>query len=308
MALQKKFNEADYRKFESDLLFVLKKEPTHRLDFDGKLLIRSRRHDCLLAATDVFWDKNTGDIVLVGAFKSGAPVYDESRKELCIMRQRIEVPLKECFEDLKVSSGMEMRLLGKARKAVYDRYVGSKLNLFESRSLMRDGVLDLKYLGIGQFVKRSPDGEPTDRSIIEKVVRDPDGRTALVMSNSFGTYRWSMSTMPLAYIQVIGSELERVNRAYSEASDIFTSKMQELERKDMSYSQDESRRHRDTALVAVYKATASLDICNAVARTFAGSDIFDREVHQVKDIRAAVKRFRPGDLLTVERSSLQHVR
>lgn len=302
MALNKKFNEVDFKKFEQDLLFVLKREPSHKLDFDGKMLFKSRRYGCLLVATDVFWDEKTGDIVLVGAHKGGAPVIDES-KGFPEFKQRVAVPLRECFDDLKESSGMEMRLLSKARKAVIDKYVGEKLNVFTSRSLMRDGVLDLKGLGIGKFVKQRADGQPTDLSSIDAVLRGEDGMTALLCSNSFSDgYEWSMSKIPLADIQLFGSELERVNVAYSKVSDIFTSKMQELERKDMSYTPQETRRHRDMALVAVYDSGASLDLCNAVATTYAASNIFDRHAHSQKDIEAAVKNFRTSGRLAIRQN------
>lgn len=307
MALNKKFNEVDFKKFEQDLLFVLKKEPSHKLDFDGKMLFKSRRYGCLLAATDVFWDEKTGDIVLVGAHKGGAPIIDES-KGFPELKQRVAVPLRECFEDLKVSSGMEMRLLSKARKAVIDKYISEKLNIFSSRSLMRDGILDLKGLGIGKFVKQRADGQRTDMSVIDAVVRGEDGKTSLICSNSLSTgYEWSMSSISLADIQLFGSQLERVNVAYSQASDIYTSKMQSLEPKDMSYSRQEQIRHRDMALMAVFDSKASLDICNAVAQTYANTDIFDRKAHSLHEIESAVKNFRSTGSLAVKPETIQQV-
>ena len=307
MPLNKKFNEVDFKKFEKDLLVVLKTDPSHKLDFDGKMLFKSRRYDCLLAATDVFWDEKTGDIVLVGAHKGGAPVIDES-KGFPEFKQRVAVPLRECFEDLKVSSGMEMRLLSKARKAVIDKYIGEKLNIFTSRSLMRDGILDLKGLGIGKFVNQRADGQRTDLSVIDAVVRGEDGKTSLICSNSLCTgYERPMSSIALADIQLFGSQLDRVSEAYSKASDVYTSKMQSLEPKDMTYSRQEQVRHRDMALMAVFDSKASLDICNAVARTYANSDVFDRKAHPVSDIESAIKNYRNSGFLVIKSETIQQV-
>lgn len=307
MAITKKFNESDYKKFEADLLTVLKKDSSHKLDFDGKLIFRSSRYDCLLAATDVFWDEKTGDIVLVGAFKSGKPVMDQS-KGYSVMREHVSVPLKECFEDLKMSSGMEMRLLGKARKAVIDKYVSAKLNLYSSRSIMRDGILDLKSLGIGEFIRERASGFPVDHTHIDAVMRDSDGKVSLVCTNSLSTgFDCPLSSMPLADIQLLGAQLERVNKAFSEASDIYTSKLQSLEPRNMSYSDAEQRQHREAALMEVFNSKASLDICNAVARTFTSWNIFDRQERSLRDIKDSVKNYYSKGSLTVSAKELQQL-
>ncbi len=291
MALQKKFTRVDYDRFEADLLQVLKKEPSHRLDFDGKMVFRSRRHDCLLAATDVFWDEDTGDIVLVGAFRSGAPVYDET-KPFPVMKERVAVPLKECFDDLKESSGMEMRLLGKARKAVIDRYMGEKMNWLDSRGLVRSGVLDLKALGIGEF--------PMDTTKVAAVMRGEDGQLSTVCYDSLSPgYEFPLSKMTLQQIQGLGLEMDRVIDALGRASDVYSAKMRELEPASMSYSDRDRARHRDAALMAVYDAGYSLDICSAVAGTYAQSDVFDRSKHRPAEIMAAVKGFRTSGCLAV---------
>ena len=316
MAITKKFSETDFKKFEADLLSVLKKDEEHKLDFDGKMLFHSRRYDCLLAATDVYWDERTGDIVLVGAFKSGKPVYDVDKPYL--MKERVAVPLKECFEDLKMTSGMEMRLVGKARKAVIEKYINMKLNLFESRYLMDDGCLDLKSLGIGQFrlnhasgytegvsdidalLRFMPESESDDGMKLNGSSRVKGPTISLNCSNSFGLYSCSMSSLPLADIQLLGKELERVNEAYSKAADIFISKVHEQEKANMSYSSQEARKHREAAMMAVYDSNVSLDFCNAIARRFLSSDIFDKRAHSLHDIENAVKRYRTNGSFTPE--------
>lgn len=293
MALNKKFSDSDYARFEADLLYVLKKDPSHRLDFDGKLLIKSRRLDCLLAATDVFWDEKSGDIVLVGAFRSGTPVYDPT-KAYPVMQERVSVPLRECFEDLKVSSGNEMRLLGKARKAVIDRYVGTHLSYLASKKMMQEGILDLKALNLHGF--------DVGQAGVNAVLRGEEGDITLICGNSLNaSFDNPLSRIPLQTIQAFGSHLERVREMYGSASEIFTRKMEELEPRSMSFSAAEQRLHRDAALMAVFDSGAPLDVCSAIAYMYADSDVFDRHTRKMREIEASVACFRSTGWLETRR-------
>jgi len=143
--------DADYRRFEEDILNVLKRDGDHRLDFDDGLLIKSSRLHCTVVAKDVHYDEASGDIILVGAFRSGEPVYDESHS-YPVRKSFIELPLRECYEDLEKTSGMHENLLDKARQACIRKYAEEPFEWFEKVGMVDDGCIDFTRLGLSKPV------------------------------------------------------------------------------------------------------------------------------------------------------------
>ena len=290
MALAKSFNETDFRKFEMDLLSVLKEDKEHKIDFDGKLLFRSRRYECLLAATDVHWDEKTGDVVLVGAYRSGAPLYDET-KSYPAFKKEVAVPLRECFDDLKASSGEEMRLLSKAKKAVIDKYFGVYTKSFDSKGLFDDGIMDIKSFGCGGF-------RLADREVVG-LAKDSDGKVNLVCSNSFNpSHTLSASDIRLKDIQNFGGQLEKIRLVLNKAQNIYIGEIERLRPKSMSFDDYDQRRFSDAALVAVYRSGVAPRVMDAICRHNTGRRDFDSNRYSAKDIEAMVKRYETVGVLS----------
>jgi len=276
MALSKAFSGTDFTRFERDLLSVLKADPDHKIDFDGKLLFRSRQYDCLLAATDVHWDEKSGDIVLVGAFRSGQPVMDET-KSYPSMKTSISVPLKECFDDLKLSSGSEMKLISKAKKAVLDKYFIPLVKLYKSRGMFDDSIMNLPSFECGKFRLKDCD--------VIGLAMGTEGKVNLVCSNSFNpNFTVEAGKVTLKEIQNFSSQLASIGNKFRQASDIYLETKRKVAPLSMTFSQEDDQRHISAALAAVYEAGFPARIMDAVCKHLAGLDYFDPEKHTKKDI------------------------
>lgn len=289
MALRKTFTDNDFRKFEGDLLSVLKNDGDHRVPFDGKMLFRSRRYSCLLAATDVHWDEATGDVVLVGAYRSGSPLLDET-KNYPALKKEVAVPLRECYDDLRESSGEEMRLVSKARKAVIDKYFNSRARVFDARGFFDDGIMDLESYGCGAF-------NLVDRKVVG-IMKDEEGRYSLMCSNSFdSSHTLGAKDVALRDIQNFGERLETVLQVFGRAHDTYVSTLARQRGGDMSYSAADERRFAEAAIVAVYDEGFPPKVVDRVFRYFTDRDCFDPDRYPAKDIAAMVKRCREGGSL-----------
>lgn len=285
MQLTERQKEVNYERFEEDLLQVLKNDKEHRIPFDRKLAFKSRRFNCLLAAADVRLDSETGQLVMVGAFKSGQPIIDTS-KGFPEMKTEIEIPLRECFEDLKLSSGQEDRLLNKAKKAVLDKYVTGYVNSFEKRGIVDDRRLKFEDFGLEEF--------KINRSTVKEINRDGDD--IIVSSwNSFASdFDTKVSKFTLCEMQELGTKLQLIEKMYSDALDIFYNRKKELEPVSMTYCERDSREHNEDALVTMYKGNFPLAICNSIAKNLAGSDMFDLSKHSLSDISSLVSGYKPA--------------
>lgn len=286
MPIKSKFSDTDYIVFERDLLSVLKNDEAHHLDFDGKLLINSSRYNCLIAATDVHWDEEKGDIVLVGAFRSGQPVFDDVNGYQLI-RQEIELPLKECFEDLKKTAGIEiaMRLVGKAKKAVIDKYIAAPVKLMENTSLFNDGMLSLPSLELGKF-------RLSDREVVG-LSRDEDGKFQFLCSNSINpSVTLSSNQIKLQEIQNLGNQFKVIldnlsvgKKAYMDAVKLVS---------PLSHTEDifDDRQKKKLACVSLFDTGLSMPLCNAVAKTFGDTDLFDLSKHRKPAILKVIDSYR----------------
>ena len=284
MLQEKKYNETELMSFERELLAVLKNDPDHRLDFDGKLLFRSRRHDCLLAATDVYWDRKSGDVILVGAFRSGKPVMDES-KGYPVMKDRVAVPFRECFDDLRLSSGNEMKLISKARKAVIDKYLNSSMNWMKSKGLVEGGILNLISLDVGKF--------RINRADVVGLGVGSEGKITLLCSNSFASnFCTEASKIPISDIQSLGNQLVRFQDMYRSAASVYSETLRSENPRSMSFSQHDDQAATAAALLAVYDRNFPMKVCDMVAKDFAGSDVFDSSLHSASQIEKSVRSMR----------------
>lgn len=293
MALSKAFTGTDFTSFERDLLSVLKADPDHRIDFDGKLLFRSRQYDCLLAATDVHWDEKSGDIVLVGAFRSGQPVMDET-KGYPSMKTSISVPLRECFDDLRLSSGNEMKLVGKAKKAVLDKYLIPLVKLYRSRGMFDGVIMDLPSFGCGEF--RLNDCE------VIGIAMGGEGKVGLVCSNSFNpNFTVDAGKVSLKEIQNFSSRLAAIGNRFRQASDVYLETMRRVAPLSMSFSPEDNRRHVSAALAAVYDVGFPARVMDCVCRHLAGLDYFDTRVHTRKDIVKMMEDYRNTGIMKPSR-------
>lgn len=299
MALTKTFTGTDFSRFEYDLLSVLKADPEHKIDFDGKLLFRSRQYDCLLAATDVHWDEKSGDIVLVGAFRSGKPVMDES-KDYPVMKTRISVPLKECFEDLKLSSGSEMKLVSKAKKAVLDKYFTPLVNLYKSRGMFDGNLMDLESFDCGYY--RLGD------SFVVALAEGSDGKVNLVCSNSFNpNFDLEPGKASLKDIQNFSEQLSRIMNRYREASDLYLETMHKLHPVSVTLTPLDEKKNVSASLVAVYESGCPAKILDCVSKHMAGLDFFDTEKYSKKDISGMMENFKKtGVLQPVKKNNLSN--
>ena len=289
MALNRKFGEADYTKFEYDLWAVLKNDPEHKVNFDGKMTFNSSTYGRMLAATDVHLDEATGQMVLVGAyyqlrtFSKDDP--DDSRYE----KVTVEVPLRECFEDLRQTSGNEMKLVSKAKKAVIDKYLNSTLNSFSSRRLLDGGILDLKTIDSGVF-------RLTDCEILD-VKRNEEDRVILHCTNSFRPdFYQDVAKLSLREVQSFGGQRQKVVMKLKSAETLYVESMRQQRPVSMSWSQAEDKLHMSKALADVYDAGFPLPFVNAVARQFTGWDYFDSSRNE-RDIRKMMDAYRETGIL-----------
>lgn len=280
--LSEREKELAYAKFEEDLLCVLKNDNEHKLIFDNKLAFFNRRFNCQLKAANVHLDKATGELVMVGAFHSGSPVIDNS-KGYPVMVKEVEIPLRECYEDMKVSSGLEDRLLDKTWKAVLNKYVYGYMDTFERKGILDRGDLCLEKFGIDDF--------KVDRNFVRNVFIQDDKVMISRGSSMVSPYDANVRELNIVQIQQLGGCLKGINDMYVSASKVFTDKMGELEPQSASYSENDIKEHNKCALSALYYNSFPLPICNAVARQFTDSDIFDVNVRSVGEISSLVEGF-----------------
>lgn len=277
--------ERNYERFEQELLQVLKNDKEHSIPFDKMLAFKSRRFDCVLAAADVRLDSKTGELVMVGAFKSGKPIIDTS-KGYPVMKVDVEIPLRECYEDLKMSSGQEDRLLNKAKKAVLDKYVTGYVNSFAKRGLTKDNKLVFENFGLDDF--------KIDHSSVLSLTHDGNNIT-VTSSNSFSpSFDTKISRFHLTEMQEIGSYLKQIEDKYKEAVSIYSARKKELEPLSMTQSERDTEEHNRDALLTMYKGNFPMAICNSVAQTFAGSDMFDLDKHSLSEIHKLVSGYKPA--------------
>lgn len=290
MALTRRVTENDFRQFEAELLKVLKNDKEHSLDLKDSILFKSRRYGSLLSAKGVFWDKDKGDIVFVLSQKAGKPIYDDSKGFPEFLKE-VSIPLRECYEDISMSSGEAPRLLDRIKDAVIDKYVMSRYSSFDVKGMLRDGHLIFK-----DFEERFPFMRGELVSLSNK-----DGKLQLICSNEIaGEFDFKFSRMPMYEIQNLGKELDKIHDQWNFAARAFHDGMKELEPQSMSFTEFDRQRHRSDALVKMYDKGFPLMICNSVAKSFANSDVFDSTRHSTREIAEAVAVFRQTGILEVK--------
>lgn len=194
--LQRRKNcEAECSSFERDLLEVLKNEPDHRLVFDRKLLFRSRRFECLLAAVDVHYEQCNGDVVMIGIHRfSGSRV-----------PKNAVVSFSECYDDLRLACDNETKLLAMVRKAVYAKYLDSYFNWMKARGFVKDSVVDLVSLDVGSFRIESA------WSYLLGIGKDKEGNFNLLCYNSIAdNFNLNPDRVRMSDLQILGNQLADV--------------------------------------------------------------------------------------------------
>lgn len=285
MAIEDRKKEIAYENFEKELLEVLKKDKEHSIPFNKLFAFKSRRFDCMLAAADVRLDKKTGELVMVGAFKSGTPIVDYS-KGFPEFKTDVEIPLRECYDDLKLSSGMEESLLDKTRKAVVDKYVTGYVRSFENRGMAAGGKLSFDDFGLDEL--------KIDRSRVVEIESVCDS-LYVIRSDSFTpSYDTQISRFHLTEVQELGGHLQKIEEKYRQAAEVFHQRKKELEPLSSSLSQRDTDEHNRDALITMYNKSFPLTICNSIAKNLVGSDIFDLNKHSLVEISDLVAGYKPS--------------
>lgn len=210
--------------FYDELLRVLKKDPDMTLTFRDGLVYRSRARGCSFTLSDVHYSPEKGDVVFVGAFKSGRPVFDDS-KGYPIMKTDFEFPFRDVVKDMTESGDDAKRLFIASRQAATYKYVTLPYRKLENAGIVEDGMLRFSDLGV-RFSKES------GLSTLEAVSVDTGGNysVTLVDSSDFGRKYRDLGMGQLALIHdSMRAVLERFRLErglYAEAKASVTKGMQ----------------------------------------------------------------------------------
>lgn len=280
MGFEKTINNKSLQDFENELLNVLKNDPDHRLDFDGRLYYKRANTKYYVAARNVYYDRNLGEIVFVGAVKVPMEQFDpktghmefKGRFEKGTQDTEISIPLKDCFREIQstVEDGPQ-RLMSKVRKSMVDKYLNIPVNVFVSNTFLDEGPMNLTALDMKSFGVRS---FKVSSGVIEGINRDADGMLFVTCRERSGQVKTIPATrLSLTDMQQLGLQLEYLAGHYRKASDMFVNSLRKDEPKRMNYD-NERYRHVCKAAVHVYRFGYPTTVVNALTRKYAGLEFF----------------------------------
>lgn len=281
----KSISESDFSAFQDELLEVLKRDADHHIDFDGKLVFHSGRYNCELAAMDVHWDKNKGDIVLVGAVRSGG-IIDES-KGFPQLVPNVEISFRECFEDMRGQKMNEVYLISKTKKSVLNKYIIQPMKQLETVGIAQGGKLlvsdfGLKPIDFGDSKVTGIEKDDNDKIILSS---DSHGQNLPVFENS------------LSMIQKFGESLSRVVDSYKAATKDFVEAKRSLVGNNQTYSDYDILKANSEGMATLFEKGYHAGICNAVTKNFTGSAFFDLSKNDFRSISKAVDDYRRKNIL-----------
>lgn len=277
MAISKKISDSDFKKFENELIKVLKDNPEHSLMFQKMILFKSQKLNRPLVAKGVKWDRSKEDLVCVltyGAASDGNG-----------LSENFDISLKECYNDISQSSGEAVRLLNGIRQSIVKNYVSDYYDFCQSKDLLHNGKLNFKDFD---------DFFPFMRGSLVSLEKDKKGELQLICNNVMaGDYNFKFSKMPLDEIVNVGRQLERIRAQWVDALSAYKDSL------DNAYL-SKSINSESAALVDIYDKGFPLKICNSIGEGFAENNVFDTRFHTTKEICNAVTNFHKTGVLEIK--------
>ena len=276
MAIIKKLSDEDVQRFEKDLLAALKNDPQHQFAFDGKLHFFSSRYGCEIKAVNVLWDPDKGDLVLVGAFLSGAPVIDMS-KGFPVFKTEFAIPFSECYRDMKENpSADESMLISKSRKAVIDKCLGYPMKLMKGTHLEGGRICFDDYLSAGgpglegglTVNSGLPSAVAYGTAEVSSVREAEDGRFIIESDFADRSYELNLSGASLCDIQKIGNRILDAYALTQQARKVFCKAKEKFVRPGSTSDQVTDRMGEAEGLASVFEKGYPLRVCDSVAKTF----------------------------------------